>query len=172
MSDPRFNSMHLDASPRREEYRKARALLLGTCGMQTLALERERILEDAPGQPHTIIEDPAAKPEGVAFWIVDKHGSYPLKPGLNSVGRMPNNDVVIPDGSVSRRHCAIVVHQTRGCEIHDTASKNGTFLNGNRITGPTKLAHGDVIRMCDYEVVFQTNDPPPADSPGYGETLG
>lgn len=173
MSDPRFNSMHLEASPRRDEYRRARAVLLGACGFQTLAFERERVEEDAPGQPHTIIERIDEKPAGVAFWIKDQNGTYPLKAGLNSIGRMPNNDVVIADGSVSRRHCAIVVHQSRGCELHDTASKNGTFLNGKRIQGPTRLEHGDVIRMCDHEVVFQTADPPPPpDSPSYMATLG
>jgi hypothetical protein len=173
MSDPRFNSLHLDASPRRDDYRRARALLLGACGFQTLAIEQERVAEDCPGQPHTIIEQPDIRPVGIDFWIKDKYGTYPLKPGLNSIGRMPNNDVVIADGSVSRRHCAIVVHQNRGCELHDTASKNGTFLNGKRITGPTRLVHGDVIRMCDHEVLFQTDETPlPADSPALCPTIG
>jgi pSer/pThr/pTyr-binding forkhead associated (FHA) protein len=98
---------------------------------------------------------------------------YALKPGLNSIGRMPDNDVVVADPSVSRRHCAIVVHLVRGCELHDTASKNGTFLNGKRIHGPTRLAAGDVIKMCDREITFQSGDaPPPPDSPGHAATIG
>ena len=56
---------------------------------------------------------------------------------------MPDNDVVVADPSVSRRHCAVVVHTGQTCEIHDTASKNGTYLNGRRIDGPTRLAGGD-----------------------------
>jgi pSer/pThr/pTyr-binding forkhead associated (FHA) protein len=64
---------------------------------------------------------------------------------------------------VSRRHCAILVHLTTGCELHDTASKNGTFLNGNRLAGPTRLSPGDEIRMCDRHLVFfSADDPAPA----------
>ena len=173
MNDPRFNSIHLDANPRREEYRQARARLLGACGFHTLAFDRERAEEEGDGNPHTIIERPAEKPAECKFWLVDKDGMYPLKPGLNSVGRMPDNDVVIADGSVSRRHCAVLVHLSRGCEVHDTASKNGTLLNGKRIAGPTKLVCGDEIRLCDHIVIFQSDDKPPIpDSPSRCATMG
>src|SRR5262249_10768290 len=155
-----------DAGDRREEFRRARARLLGACGFQTLAIDRERLEDEGQGHPHTIIERPEARPEGVKFWLVDKQGMYPLRAGLNSVGRMPDNDVVVADPSVSRRHCALVVHVSRGCELHDTASKNGTYLNGKRIGGPTRLASGDEIRMCDHTMVFQSEDAAPAaDSP-------
>lgn len=174
MNDQRFNSLHLEASPRREDYRKARARLLGGCGQHTLMCDRERLEELAEAGPHTLIERPAEKPIGVHFWLQDPEGIYPLKTGLNSVGRMPDNDVVIADGSVSRRHCAIVVHAGDGCELHDTASKNGTFLNGKRIHGPTRLVPGDEIRMCDHKIVFQSDTPRPADAedPAHAPTLG
>jgi len=172
MSDPRFNSIHLDANPRREEFRRARAKLMGACGFQTLAIDRERAEDEEQG-PHTLIADPEGKPTDLQFWLLDKDGMFPLKPGLNSIGRMPDNDVVVADPSVSRRHCAIIVHHARGCELHDTASKNGTYLNGKRIQGPTRLACGDVIKMCDREIIFQTGDTPPnADSPGHCPTIG
>ena len=73
------------------------------------------------------------------------------------IGRSPEADVQVPAASVSRRHCAILVHISRGCELHDTASKNGTFLNGNRISGPTRLACGDEIKMCDHTIIFQSS---------------
>jgi len=172
MSDPRFNSIHLDANPRREEYRQARARLMGACGFQTLAFDRERLEEEDHG-PHTLIASPGEIPADLKFWLIDKEGMYALKPGLNSIGRMPDNDVVVSDPSVSRRHCAIVVHLARGCELHDTASKNGTFLNGKRIYGPTRLSGGDVIKMCDREITFQTGETPPAAaSPSHCATIG
>src|SRR5262249_46130194 len=168
MSDPRFNSMHLDTSPRREEFRRARARLMGTCGQHTLAVDGERLAEIAEAGPCTLIERPAEKPSGVRCWLKDSDGLYQLKPGLNSIGRMPDNDVVIADGSVSRRHCAIVVHGSGTCELHDTASKNGTYLNGKRIYGPTRLVCGDEIKMCDHVVVFQSDSPSPAQAdPGH-----
>jgi pSer/pThr/pTyr-binding forkhead associated (FHA) protein len=86
---------------------------------------------------------------------------------------MPDNDVVMADGSVSRRHCAIVLHASRGCEIHDTASKNGTYLNGKRILGPTRLVAGDEIRMSDHTIVFQSDHAIPDQlSPGMCPTIG
>jgi pSer/pThr/pTyr-binding forkhead associated (FHA) protein len=71
---------------------------------------------------------------------------------------MPDNDVVIQDACISRRHCAILIHLSHGCELHDVASKNGTFINGHRLTGPTQLNSGDEITMCNRQFVFVTKE--------------
>jgi len=71
--------------------------------------------------------------------------------------------VVVADAFVSRRHCAIVVHAGASCELHDVASKNGTYLNGKKISGPTPLRTGDEIRMCDKNLVFVDRDTGPAE---------
>ncbi len=68
------------------------------------------------------------------------------------MGRLPDNDVVIDDPTVSRRHCAIVVHSTLVVELHDVASKNGTTINGKRLEGPTRLKDGDEICLCDRKL--------------------
>ena len=98
------------------------------------------------------------------YWLVDRDSVYPLKVGLNTIGRMPDNDVAVLDGSISRRHCAIIIHATRGSELYDTASKNGTFLNGQRVSVPTQLNPGDQIRLCDRQFIFLTGDPAAAAS--------
>ncbi len=153
MVDPRLNSIHLEA-PRRQQYRQARERLLNARGYHTLVAEQA---EDFADRPHTIIEnDRNQAPPAVEFWLMDRDFIYPLKVGLNTIGRAPDNDVVIQDGYVSRRHCAILVHAGRGAELHDTASKNGTFLNGHKLSGPTRLHSGDEIRMCDRNLVFVT----------------
>ena len=164
MADPRFNSIHLEA-PRRQQYRLAREKLLNARGFHTLVAEREEISSD---RPHTVIEnDRNQAPAAVEFWLMDREFIYPLAVGLNTIGRAPENDVVIQDGYVSRRHCAILVHAGRDAELHDTASKNGTFLNGHKISGPTRLHSGDEIRMCDRNLVFVTQNggqPSPANT--------
>ena len=87
--------------------------------------------------------------------------------GLNSVGRLPDNDVVIDDATVSRRHCAIVVHSDMSIEIHDVASKNGTLVNGTKLAGPTRLRDGDEIGLSERRLTFllgggqQTRPPTP-----------
>jgi hypothetical protein len=173
MSDPRLNSVHLDL-PRRQLFRQAREALLKARGMQTLAVEQSPGARHSPGEilspdsPHTLVlHADQPPPADVKFWLVDKEFLYPLKVGLNTIGRAPENDVVVPDAFVSRRHCAILVHAGDRCEVHDIASKNGTFLNGRKLDGPTPLSIGDEIRMCDHQLVFMTRGdaaPPPASS--------
>jgi len=153
MTDPRLNSIHLEL-PRRQEFRAARDLLLGGCGDRTLCTEGQGGF-GGPPLTHAIGEQPdGAETAFAKFVLMDKDCVYPLKLGLNTIGRMPDNDVVVDDGYVSRRHCAVLVHTDDRCEVHDVASKNGTFLNGQKIQGPTSLKPGDEIRMCTRNLVF------------------
>jgi len=155
MSDPRLCSVHLEALPRRQEYRRAREQLLGNCGQHTLALDAHQLAQAlAERRTSGPITPPTQR-----FWLQDRDSTHALKTGLNTIGRMPDNDIAILDGSVSRRHCAIVVHSSHVCEVHDTASKNGTFVNGNRITSPTQLRPGDELRLCDRRLVFLADEP-------------
>jgi hypothetical protein len=170
MADTRLNSVHLDF-PRRDDFRHARDALLSSRGTNTLALEHgEAQWSQAGGQ--TMIQDPKDRvPPGVNFWLTDQQSIYPLKVGINTIGRLPDNDVVVQAPYVSRRHCAILVHLGEGCELHDIASKNGTFINGRKLSGPTRLTSGDEIRMCDLRLVFlsRTGDGP-ADDPAHAPT--
>jgi hypothetical protein len=164
MSDPRLNSVHLDL-PRRLLFRQAREALLDARGWQTVAAESADPDDSSLSGPHTMVMRPGElPPPHVQYWLVDKDNLYPLKVGLNTIGRAPENDVVVPDAYVSRRHCAILVHAGSGCELHDIASKNGTFLNGRKLGGPTPINVGDEIRMCDCTLVFKTRADSAADA--------
>jgi hypothetical protein len=158
MVDPRLNSVHLEF-PRREQYRQAREAVLNARGQHTLAGEQLEG-DDEPGRPRTAIAR-GVRPVGVRCWLTDGDYVYPLHLGLNTVGRSPDNDVVVHDGYVSRRHCAIVVHAGRPPEVFDTASKNGTFVNGQKLAAPHRLRPGDEIRMCDRNLVFVWGGPEP-----------
>jgi len=133
--------------------------MLASCGQETLAFNQGHAAEVQVLQTQA---SGAALPAAAKFWLVDQDGVRDLKVGLNTIGRMPDNDVPVADGSISRRHCAIVVHATKGCELYDTASKNGTFVNGQRINGPTQLRPGDQIRLCDREFTFLAGDRTPS----------
>jgi hypothetical protein len=151
--DPRLNSLHLEA-PRRQDFRRAREALLQARGSHTLYAERHPD-PDESGPSHTIIQNVGGvNPADLDCWLADDQYIYPLKIGLNTLGRAPENDVVVPDAFISRRHCAILVHAQDGCELHDTASKNGTFLNGAKLSHPTPLKTGDEIRICERQFVF------------------
>ncbi len=169
MADPRLNSIHLDAS-RRDEFRRARELLMSGRGLQTQALENYPSGERAASDPNTMVQNPkGGVPPGVKQWLMDQEGIYPLKAGVNTIGRMPDNDVVLQGPYVSRRHCAILVHTSSGCELYDIASKNGTYLNGRRLSGPTRLVSGDEIRMCDRQLIFMSRAEV-KDEPGHETT--
>jgi hypothetical protein len=159
MGDPRLNSLHLDPV-RRQDYRRAREALLESRGNETIFAERQRD-EDADSCNTLIRNQGGAPPSALDFWLVDRDFIYPLKFGLNTMGRSADNDVVVEDLYISRRHCAILVHHDSSCVLHDTASKNGTFLNGAKINGPTPIKPGDEIRICNRQFVFLNRNAAP-----------
>jgi pSer/pThr/pTyr-binding forkhead associated (FHA) protein len=166
MTDPRLNSIHLEL-PRRQLFRDAREALLGARGMQTIAAEKLPALNQSIEQHNTFIQkaDAPTPPPGLKYMLMDRDYIYPLKVGINTIGRLPDNDVVVNDAHVSRRHCAILIHSGTNFELHDVASKNGTFVNGRRLEGPTRLHSGDEIRMCDRPLIFMTKSDQPCASP-------
>jgi hypothetical protein len=171
MADARLNSVHLEA-PRRQEFRAAREKLLSARGGETMAAERQGGFLPGPSEFNTAIQNlPGnAAIAGTAYVLMDTDYIYPLKVGLNTIGRMPDNDVVLQDAYVSRRHCAILIHTGDRCELHDVASKNGTLLNGQRISGPTRIAPGDEIRMCNHNLVFLRKSDVPERGPAVQPT--
>ena len=72
--------------------------------------------------------------------------NYRIKPGKNTLGRQPDNDVVILDESASRRHAEIYCHDGN-LVITDLDSTNGTFVNHQRLVQPLALRSGDQIRI-------------------------
>src|SRR5262245_26257891 len=154
MTDARFQSVYLEGLPRREEFRAARDRLNAACGNYTLAGDLNML---APGAAEPLPDDVTqTAPPGIAqsYWLQDGDKLHPLSIGVNSVGRLPDNTVILKDEHVSRRHCPIVVHRDGRCEVHDIASKNGTVLNGTKIAGPTRLKPGDTIVLCTKKLTF------------------
>jgi FHA domain/Protein of unknown function (DUF3662) len=62
------------------------------------------------------------------------------------LGRRPECDLVVPDPGVSRRHASLY-RRVAGWYLVDHGSTNGTFINGERIKTPAKLASGDEIQL-------------------------
>ena len=133
-------------------------------GNETVFAEKKQ--KDDSSIHNTFIQNkPGSPAPSLEYWLLDREFIYPLKVGLNTMGRSGDNDVVVEDLYVSRRHAAILVHHDHSFVLHDTASKNGTYLNGSRINGPTPLTVGDEIRICNRQFVFLTQDGPPGAMP-------
>lgn len=74
---------------------------------------------------------------------------YPLQGETLTIGRGRRNDIIIQDNEVSRTHCRLM-RVLDDYEIHDLESTNGTFVNGQRITGTGWLLSGrSVVELGD-----------------------
>ena len=69
-----------------------------------------------------------------------------------SIGRSPDNGLVIDNPAVSHYH-ARVFHEEGRLMLEDFGSLNGTFVNGQRVEWST-LAHGDEILVGRYRLHF------------------
>lgn len=70
------------------------------------------------------------------------------------LGKGPRNDVVIADPAVSSAH-AIIGYENGNHSIRDLGSRNGTYINGERLTESRVLQHGDVIGMGLSKLTFR-----------------
>ena len=67
-----------------------------------------------------------------------------------TIGRSEGNDVVIDnDDKVSRHHLQIVQLDDGSFHLIDFNSTNGTFINGDRVSGEAVLGDGDFVRIGD-----------------------
>lgn len=78
--------------------------------------------------------------------------AVPLGEGV-SIGRNPDNQVVVMESFVSGRH-ARIYRQDGGYWVEDAGSTNGTFLNGRRLKKSHKLRLGDKIALGDTVFEF------------------
>lgn len=76
-----------------------------------------------------------------------------LKGKKIAIGRSPENDVVIKDPYSSNQH-AFIYPSDQGYVLRDNNSKNGTFLNSERIRGEIELKKGDEILIGSTRIVF------------------
>jgi sigma-B regulation protein RsbU (phosphoserine phosphatase) len=78
------------------------------------------------------------------------------------IGRQEDAAIVLESLAVSRQHARIHCH---GGEyfVEDVGSSNGTFINGRRINGPTRLAEGDTLQIGPYVLTLRADPPAPPD---------
>ena len=114
--------------------------------------EAEFIRPEVPRQPWAWL-----RPRGEGM----KPG-FPINKGQVSVGRDVRCEVMVNHSSVSRRH-AEVVRLAEGYLLRDLGSRNGSFVNGQRVE-EYLLQDGDVVGFGDKQLIFQApKQPEPAE---------
>jgi pSer/pThr/pTyr-binding forkhead associated (FHA) protein len=83
-------------------------------------------------------------------WIIDQP--------VTTLGRERSCPICVHHDSVSRLHAQIVRQQV-GYFLSDLGSSNGTYLNGELLSAPSLLRHGDVIRIGAIELQCDQNSP-------------
>ena len=86
---------------------------------------------------------------------------FSLPSSVTTVGRRRDCDLCIPLMAISRKHCELNTDQSR-LMVRDLGSKNGTFLNGNRIEEAVIKA-GDHLRLGSLDFCVQVNGQPDFD---------
>jgi DNA-binding winged helix-turn-helix (wHTH) protein len=105
---------------------------------------------------------------GRRLWLETETGSLPLGEGENLLGREEHLATRVDGPGVSRRHARILVQGGRAT-LEDLESKNGTFLDGERVSAPRALQDGALIRLGRRaSLVFRDNAADPTETEASG----
>jgi hypothetical protein len=92
------------------------------------------------------------------MWVGSTRERIPLHGEGITIGQAPTNDIPLAfDRTVSGVHCVIEPVASRWC-VRDLSSRNGTFVNGERIWGEQPLRAGDEIRVGTVRFVARLDD--------------
>ena len=87
--------------------------------------------------------------------IVDIKASPDSKDGGFTIGLDPSCDICLTDMLVSRRHAKLTVRQNGDCWITDEGSRNGTYVNGEKLGVKERLLRdGDKISIAYFDMRF------------------
>lgn len=87
--------------------------------------------------------------------------SITLKHGKLLIGRAEECDIRPLGEEVSRRHC-VMVEEAGAVTVEDLKSRNGTYVNGVKITAKVTVADGDIVRVGPLELKVSCAAPPAA----------
>jgi pSer/pThr/pTyr-binding forkhead associated (FHA) protein len=128
---------------------------------------RERIEAERRGRPFLVFRDGDREQRIVDL---DAHGDR------ISVGRGATNEVSLPgDTEVSRLHAELECIGGEWTVSDDGLSRNGTYVNGQRISGRHRLRDGDVVRVGQTSIAYKrptAEDSQPTQIAGERLTLG
>lgn len=84
---------------------------------------------------------------------------------LLHIGRALDNEIVVNDTTVSRRHAQLVIQDDGAVQLIDLNSSNGTFVNGHRVNGQVRLDRTDIVKVGDHLLPWRNYVQVPAAAP-------
>jgi len=87
--------------------------------------------------------------------------SHDLKVDKTTIGRVDDNTFPVAESSVSSHHCEVLLRGT-DVVVNDLNSTNGTFINGDKITGEAVLKPGQILRLGQVELRLEVEGMAPA----------
>ncbi len=99
--------------------------------------------------PQRVIQEDARQ-----GWLIGSAAEVALLPGENIIGREGEGAILVKSSTVSRRHARITI-DAAGAVVEDLGSKNGTYVNDERIETKTAIADGDQIRIGSLLFTFR-----------------
>jgi pSer/pThr/pTyr-binding forkhead associated (FHA) protein len=118
---------------------------------------RERIEAERAGTPFLVLRDGTGAQR---LFVLD-----PSKERV-TIGRSAGNDVALEwDTEVSRLHAELERLGDEWTAADDGLSRNGSFVNGQRISGRHRLRDGDVLRVGRTQIAFRVPEASPESSP-------
>jgi hypothetical protein len=103
-------------------------------------------------EPDRLPTQPAKKVP-IGTLTADDGTMHPLLEEACTIGRTGANNIALGDGSVSSRH-ARIMRTPEGFVIEDVGSRNGTFVNSEKVSDKRLLADGDTVRLGKVLLTF------------------
>ena len=114
----------------------------------------------SPHQASALLPQPVAKELGrlvvVSSPILDAGEVVRLDLHALRVGRGVDNDLSVEGDEYASSHHARFEPRRDGVYVEDVGSTNGTFVNGIRLTRERRLAAGDVVRIGETDLRFES----------------
>jgi hypothetical protein len=91
-------------------------------------------------------------------WTAAGRELVPLEAGRLTLGSDPANDLALTaDPTLSRLHAVLERYEAGWC-VRDLGSRNGTFVNGQRIWSERPLRPGDELRVGAIRLVYRGDE--------------
>jgi pSer/pThr/pTyr-binding forkhead associated (FHA) protein len=132
-------------------------------GQAFLVLVSGELAKPSPMQRTATWDDGAGPTSETGFFVA---ALRPRSPGVRTVslGRTPNNDIVLVDSTISKVHAFVHRDPQSGVDsITDAESHNGTFVEGARVAprgegAPTALRSGQSLQLGSVSLSYLTLD--------------